>query len=202
MTTNTIPGARRGASGHEDFWRIGGEEKPTIVKRLINGSGLVPAIPIVWGISATVERFNAAMADMQGRATLPNVMVDSVKVQASGLLKDTIVLDVPKEAGEYDTVLVRRGTDKLKEIADAWAEYAKQQDETDTVLPLMVLQVPTRLTITISVVHSTRFMSTGQSCQSTQLPMFLASTARRSLAACPFHTSRPSGCRNRLGCGC
>lgn len=120
----------------------GGGEKPTIVKRLINGSGVVPGIPIVLGISATVERFNAAMADMQSRATLPNVVVDSGKVQASGLLKDTIILDVPNEVGQFDTVLVRRGTDKLKEITAAWEEYAKQQEDADTVAPLMVLQVP------------------------------------------------------------
>lgn len=120
----------------------GGGEKPTIVKRLFNGSGAVPGIPIVLGISATVERFNAAMADIQGRATLPNVVVDSGKVQASGLLKDTIILDVPNYVGQFDTVLVRRGTDKLKEITAAWEEYAKQQDDADTVAPLMVLQVP------------------------------------------------------------
>ena len=120
----------------------GGNEKPTIAKRLINGSGSVPGVPIVWGISATVDRFDSAMKDMQGRATLPNVVVDSAKVQASGLLKDTIILDVPNEVGQFDTVLVRRGTDKLKQATAAWAEYAKQQDDADTVLPLMVLQVP------------------------------------------------------------
>ncbi|WP_374429978.1 DEAD/DEAH box helicase [Tabrizicola sp.] len=120
----------------------GAGEKTTIVKRLINGSGSVPGIPVVWGISATVERFNAAMSDMQGRATLPNVVVDSGKVQASGLLKDTIILDVPKEAGQFDTVLVRRGTDKLKEISAAWAAYGAQQSDAGVVLPLMVLQVP------------------------------------------------------------
>jgi hypothetical protein len=120
----------------------GAGEKTTIVKRLINGSGSVPGVPVVLGISATVERFNAAMTDMQGRATLPNVVVDSAKVQASGLLKDTIILDVPKKAGQFDTVLVRRGTDKLKDISAAWATYAKQQSDADVVLPLMVLQVP------------------------------------------------------------
>ncbi len=120
----------------------GAGEKTTIVKRLINGSGPVPGIPVVWGISATVERFNAAMSGMQSRATLPNVVVDSAKVQASGLLKDTIILDVPKEAGAFDTVLVRRGTDKLKEISAAWQAYGQQQDDAGTVLPLMVLQVP------------------------------------------------------------
>jgi hypothetical protein len=120
----------------------GAGEKTTIVKRLINGSGPVPGIPVVWGISATVERFNAAMTDMTGRATLPNVVVDSAKVQASGLLKDTIILDVPKEAGQFDTVLVRRGADKLNEISSAWEAYGRQQDDAGTVLPLMVLQVP------------------------------------------------------------
>jgi type III restriction enzyme len=120
----------------------GAGEKTTIVKRLINGTGSVPGIPVVLGISATVERFNAAMADMQGRGTLPNVVVDSAKVQASGLLKDDIILDVPKETGQFDTVLVRRGTDKLKEISEAWSAYARAQDDADPVRPLMVLQVP------------------------------------------------------------
>jgi type III restriction enzyme len=120
----------------------GAGERSTIVKRLINGSGSVPGIPVVWGISATVERFNTAMADMQGRATLPNVVVDSAKVQSSGLLKDTIIIDVPNEAGQFDTVLVRRGTEKLKEISAAWAAYGARQRDVGAVLPLMVLQVP------------------------------------------------------------
>src|SRR5690606_6055469 len=48
----------------------------------------------------------------------------------------------PNEVGNFDTVLVRRGTDKLREITAAWTEYGKQQDDADIVLPLMVLQVP------------------------------------------------------------
>lgn len=119
-----------------------GDEKQTIVRRMINGAGSVPGIPVVLGISATVERFTDAMAGMQGRATLPNVEVDSEMVQASGLLKDTIILDVPDEVGQFDTVLLRRGTDKLKELTTAWATYAEQQDDADEVLPLMVLQIP------------------------------------------------------------
>ncbi|WP_094287294.1 DEAD/DEAH box helicase [Mycobacterium lehmannii] len=118
------------------------DEKPTIVSRLINGNGSTPPIPVVWGISATVERFNAAMAGAEGRGTLPNVVVDAAKVQESGLLKDTLVLDIPDEAGQFDTVLVRRGTDKLVELSAAWAAYATQQNDADTVEPLMVLQVP------------------------------------------------------------
>lgn len=119
-----------------------GDGKPTIVKQLINGKGSVPGIPVVWGISATVERFNQAISGMQGRATLPNVVVDSKEVQASGLLKDIINLDVPDDTGEFSTVLLRRGTGKLREISAAWREYAAQQGDANTVLPLMVLQVP------------------------------------------------------------
>jgi len=116
--------------------------KPTIVRRLINGTGGVPGIPVVWGISATVKRFNDAIMGMDGHGTLPNVIVDNAKVQDSGLIKDTIKLDIPDEAGDFATALLRRGTDKLREISAAWAEYAKQQGDGEAVQPLMVLQVP------------------------------------------------------------
>ncbi len=116
--------------------------KSTIVQRLINGFGGIPGIPAVWGISATVERFKKAMEGAQKRTTLPDVVVDSAKVQESGLIKDTIILDIPDEVGDFDTVLVRRATDKLKAVTEAWTEYAKQQDDSHLVTPLMVLQVP------------------------------------------------------------
>jgi hypothetical protein len=118
--------------------------KSTIVQRLINGAQGVPGIPVVWGISATVERFKKAMDGAHQRITLPDVVVDAAKVQESGLIKDTIILDIPDEVGDFDTVLVRRAADKLKESTEAWAEYAKQQEEPQTVLPLMVLQVPNK----------------------------------------------------------
>lgn len=117
------------------------DARSTIVKRLINGDGTVPPIPIVWGISATVQRFKAAMAGADGRSTLPDIQVDTLRVQESGLLKDTVILDIPDEAGQFDTVLVRRGTDKLREATEAWAAYAEAQGA-ETVAPLMVLQVP------------------------------------------------------------
>lgn len=124
---------------------MGGQnrEKSTIVRRLINGEKGVPGIPVVWGISATVERFNQAMAVAEGRTTLPPVTVDSARVQDSGLLKDTIALDIPDEPmGDFDTVLVRRATDKLRESSEEWKAYAKEQGDGEVVRPLMVLQVP------------------------------------------------------------
>lgn len=117
-------------------------DKSTMVKRLINGAGAVPAIPIVLGISATVERFNTAMAEARVHEPLRNVVVDSAKVQESGLLKDTIILDIPDDVGKFDTVLVRRATSKIKGSSEAWAAYSRQQDTKEIVKPLMVLQVP------------------------------------------------------------
>lgn len=116
--------------------------KPTIVKQLINGTRGIPGIPVVWGISATVQRFNDAIAEMEGHDRLTNVVVDAKNVQDSGLIKDTINLDVPDEVGEFATVLLKRGTRSLRDISEAWANYAEEQGDPDTVVPLMVLQVP------------------------------------------------------------
>ncbi|AWI84273.1 type III restriction endonuclease subunit R [Alloyangia pacifica] len=114
----------------------------TIVTRLINGQGGVPGVPVVWGISATVQRFDDAVKSMQDRTALPNVVVNSKLVQDSGLLKDTINLDVPDEVGDFATVLLRRGTQKLRDITKAWDAYSAEQGESGKVTPLMVLQVP------------------------------------------------------------
>lgn len=127
---------------HRGMGTATAKEKGTIVQRLINGAGGVPGIPVVLGISATVERFNKATEGAGKHLKLPNVVVDTAKVQESGLIKDTILLDIPDEVGDFDTVLVRRATDKLKTSSFAWAEYAKQQEEARAVVPLMVLQVP------------------------------------------------------------
>lgn len=118
------------------------KERSTIVQRLINGQSGVPAIPIVWGISATVERFNTAMAAVKNRSLLPNVQVDPKKVQESGLIKDTLVIDSPLQTEDVTSVLLRRATTKLKESTQLWKEYANQQNDSELVQPLMVFQVP------------------------------------------------------------
>ena len=52
-------------------------DRKTIVSRLIHGQpGSNPAIPIVWGISATIERFTSAMGEVTDRTGYPNVAVD------------------------------------------------------------------------------------------------------------------------------
>lgn len=118
-------------------------EKSTIVRQLINGEAGAPAVPIVLGISATVDRFNKAMENSAGRTLLPNVVVDPARVQESGLLKDDIRLHFPAEAGTFDTVLLRRGVRQVKESTHMWAEYHQSQEANeDPVIPLLVVQVP------------------------------------------------------------
>lgn len=68
-------------------------ECSTIMQRLINDQRSVPPMPVVFGIAATVERFETAMKDAKGCDALPSVQVDSAFVQASGLLKDDIAVD-------------------------------------------------------------------------------------------------------------
>ena len=120
-------------------------EKATIVQRLVNGANGVPPIPIVWGISATVERFNDAMAKAQNRTSYPSVVVDPARVQESGLLKDDIRLDFPAETGRFDTVLLARAVKKVKRARELWRAYAEQEGPAaEEVVPLLVVQVPNR----------------------------------------------------------
>lgn len=132
---------------HRGMSRRTSSDTPTIVKRLINGHRSVPPIPIVWGISATVRRFEEAMNEakvQESRVHLRTVTVDPLRIQESGLLKDDIVLDFPAETGDFSTVLLRRGVRKVKAMSNAWAEYAAAQNESEPVNPLLVLQVPNK----------------------------------------------------------
>ena len=116
-------------------------ERDTTVLRLINGGSGAPAMPVVFGISATVDRFTQALKKVTNRTALPPVEVDSALVQASGLLKDDIVLTIPTEEGNFDTTLLRRAVQRVRESTDAWAAYAAEQEEADPVVPLLVVQV-------------------------------------------------------------
>lgn len=130
---------------HRGFNTKATRDKSTIVSRLVNGHAGYPAVPIVWGISATIERFKEAMdaADATAsRRALPPVTVEGFRVQESGLIKDTVILEIPAEAGNFDTVLVRRAATKLRESQERWERYARLQGSTDFVRPLLVLQAP------------------------------------------------------------
>jgi type III restriction enzyme len=130
---------------HRGFNSSSSRDKPTIVRRLVNGTKARPPIPVVLGISATISHFDNAMAEAEAtrnRRALPSVVVDPARVQESGLVKDTLVLDIPDEAGNFDSVLVRRAATKLRDSTERWAAYAADQELVESVQPLLVLQTP------------------------------------------------------------
>jgi hypothetical protein len=117
-------------------------DRKTIVSRLIHGEpGSNPAIPIVWGISATIERFTSAMGEVTDRTGYPNVAVDIERVRASGLIKDEIGLDQPAEKGTFSTTLLREAVKATLSFEQRWAAYSASEDEPE-VLPVLVVQVP------------------------------------------------------------
>lgn len=130
---------------HRGFNTRASRDKQTIVSQMVNGTKSRPAIPIVMGISATIAHFEAAMQEAEvatSRRKLPPVMVDPARVQESGLVKDTLLLDIPNEAGAFDSVLVGRAARKLKDSSERWAKYAQEQGLAESVQPLLVLQTP------------------------------------------------------------
>lgn len=117
-------------------------DRKTIVQRLISGvSGSNPPMPVVWGISATIDRFTTAMQGVTDRTTYPFVEVDIDKVRASGLVKDEIGIDEPDETGTLSTTLLREAVKATREYEQRWAAYSLEQDEPE-VLPVLIVQVP------------------------------------------------------------
>jgi len=116
------------------------KDRSTIVQNVINGHNGIPPVPIVWGISATMERFNKAMAKADQRTMLPVAQVPVNEVQASGLLKDTILLYNPDKDGQVDTTLLRTAVQHTIAQSQRWLNYCESQ-KVDNVLPLLVVQV-------------------------------------------------------------
>ena len=117
-------------------------DRRTIVQRLIHGEpGSNPPVPVVWGISATIDRFTRAMGETPDRTRYPHVIVDIDKVRASGLVKDEIGLEQPDEKGTFSTTLLRDAVRTTRSYEDRWAAYSSAEGE-PTVLPVLVVQVP------------------------------------------------------------
>lgn len=117
-------------------------DRASIVQRIISGqSGANPPMPIVWGISATIDRFVEAMKGTVGRTEYPPVEVEIDKVRASGLVKDEIGIEEPDEDGTFSTTLLREATGALLEYDRRWSTYVNAEKEPE-VHPIMVVQVP------------------------------------------------------------
>lgn len=127
--------------------RASGEE--TLLQRVIAGPGdhPYPGAPMTWGISATPKRFTESIEAMVGEHIGEDVAVDPSDVQDSGLLKQSVALHVPAASGSAMAMtMLGQGLDELVELTRTWTRYCAGAGvpAADTVVPLMVLQLPPR----------------------------------------------------------
>lgn len=116
----------------------------TITSRIIDGDDGKCPIPVVVGISATPKRFTAAMEGRSERIPYPVVKVSPADVQASGLLKDKIVLQAPTEGAAVYNIYLNDACKTLVQSTALWQMYCEQNDA-PMVRPLMVVQVPNKI---------------------------------------------------------
>ena len=123
-------------------------ERNTIAGTIVNG-GMTnvgtrqPAAPVVLGISATPERFQAAMS-AAGR-TMRLVEVPPADVRESGLLKDRILIRNIAEDQSADNTMLALAVADLRSSDEAWRAHHEATGDR-LVEPLLVVQVEPKVT--------------------------------------------------------
>lgn len=118
------------------------KEAQTISQKFIKGSSEdgLPPVPLIFGISATPQRFYKLLEGVTPARTQRAVTVDPELVRESGLLKDSIILHHTDEDQPSDLTLLAAAAEKLSEYRVQWAEYATNEDSAE-VRPVLVVQV-------------------------------------------------------------
>ena len=130
-----IDEAHRGMKGND------AGRATTIMQKFVLGSvndGLQP-VPVVIGMSATIERFNQLVKN--STATNRPVRVSPDEVRSSGLLKDKVFIYYPKEASEQkDMAVLQAATDEWIQKCLHWETFCREQHHW-MVKPVFVVQV-------------------------------------------------------------
>lgn len=133
-----IDEAHRGMKG------IAAGRATTIMQKFIKGSaedGLSPA-PLVIGMSATIERFNKLVA--ANSTSIHRVIVTNEEVEASGLLKERIIVTYPDEESDKiiskDMAILEAAADDWKNKCEHWQQYLSANHE-KIFNPIFVIQV-------------------------------------------------------------
>ena len=142
-----IDEAHRGMQGRE------ASKATTIMQKFILGSdndNLQP-MPVVIGMSATIQRFNALAGN--STSTLRKVDVSADEVRSSGLLKDIITVNYPEEgAGINKMAILQAATDEWMDKWNHWHQYCYEQHYA-YVNPVFIVQVE-------NSTHSSRYSDT------------------------------------------
>lgn len=130
-----IDEAHRGAQPNEMGTQM------SIMQKFILGSDTdkMPSMPLVIGMSATLERFNE-LAKTANSTQLPKVEVTPDEVRASGLLKDEIKIHHPNDGEAFaEMTYLAEAAKDWKEKCQHWEAY--RQHENVEVSPALVVQV-------------------------------------------------------------
>lgn len=130
-----IDEAHRGMQGKE------AGKATTIMQKFLKGSeeDHIPPMPVVIGMSATPQRFNALVEGTS--STIHKSIVTADEVRASGLLKDRIVITYPEESSvNKDMAILQAAADDWQEKWQHWTQYCQEQHYA-YVNPVFVIQV-------------------------------------------------------------
>ncbi len=120
----------------------------TIMQRFIKGyeytenniKRKMRPMPVILGISATVERFNTLIKNT-GDVVLRNSVITADEVRGSGLLKDRIVITYPEDSTKNnDMVLLEAAVEEWLKKCKRWYQYTYEQHYAN-VDPVLVVQV-------------------------------------------------------------
>lgn len=130
-----IDEAHRGMQGRE------ASKATTIMQKFLKGSSSdgIPPMPVVIGMSATTQRFNALVEGTS--STIHKSIVTTDEVRAFGLLKDRIVITYPEEGTvNNDMAILQAAADDWKEKWEHWTQYCFEQHYA-YVNPILIIQV-------------------------------------------------------------
>lgn len=112
----------------------------SIVQKFLVGShGEIPEVPLVFGISATPQRFLDLLASA-GERVLRRVDVTPDEVRASGLLKDDVIVYYPTETQPSDWTMLRDAAEQWQKFGVEWDGYTAKEGD-PPIDPILVVQV-------------------------------------------------------------
>lgn len=130
-----IDEAHRGAKPSESG------KATSIMQKFIFGDesvGLSP-MPLVIGMSATIERFNNLIGN--SNSTVHKTAVSPAEVRRSGLLKEWIIINYPdQQIANKDMAVLQAATDEWQDKWKRWFVYCQEQHYAH-VYPIMLVQV-------------------------------------------------------------
>ena len=117
------------------------QEANSIMQKFIFGSPAdkMSQMPIIIGMSATPERFNKLIGNVEANRLRP-VNISPADVRGAGLLKEKIEIKYVGESQmQMEFSILKCAAHEWKEKCDRWHDYCKDKDE--KVNPIFIIQV-------------------------------------------------------------